>query len=152
MLQAPLFCLRPRITDPFNLQRFVDAQRGAYEGALAELHAGAKRGHWMWFVFPQARGLGRSAMAELYGITGLEEARAYLAHPVLGPRLRESVAAVLGHAGQRTAEQMLGPVDATKLRSCLTLFEAAGGGEPFPQALSLLFAGERDPATLVLVA
>ena len=139
--------------DPFDLERFVRAQAGGVvEGALAELKAGTKRGHWMWFIFPQARGLGRSAMAELYGISGVEEARAYLAHPLLGPRLRECVAAVQNHAGKRTAEEMLGTIDAVKLRSCLTLFEAAGGGEAFGRALTLLFAGERDPATLVLVA
>ena len=140
------------MSDPFDLQRFVDAQDGVVEGALAELRAGAKRGHWMWFVFPQMRGLGRSGMADFYGISGVEEARAYLAHPLLGPRLRQCVAAVLGHAGERTAEAMLGPVDAAKLRSCLTLFETAGGGERFALALAQLFAGERDSATLVLVA
>lgn len=140
------------MSDPFDLGRFVQAQEGGvYEGALAELRAGAKRGHWIWFVFPQLRGLGRSAMADHYGISGMDEARAYLAHPLLGDRLRECVAAVLRHAGERTAEQMLGAVDAAKLRSCLTLFEAAGGGEPFAQALAALFRGERDPATLVLV-
>jgi uncharacterized protein (DUF1810 family) len=140
------------VSDPFDLQRFVDAQDGVVEGALAELRAGAKRGHWMWFVFPQMRGLGRSGMADFYGISGVEEARAYLAHPLLGPRLRQCVAAVLGHAEERTAEAMLGAVDAAKLRSCLTLFEAAGGGERFARALAQLFAGERDSATLVLVA
>jgi uncharacterized protein (DUF1810 family) len=121
------------VSDPFDLQRFVDAQDGVVEGALAELRAGAKRGHWMWFVFPQMRGLGRSGMADFYGISGVEEARAYLAE-------------------ERTAEAMLGAVDAAKLRSCLTLFEAAGGGERFARALAQLFAGERDSATLVLVA
>lgn len=140
------------MSDPFDLQRFVDAQDGVVEGALAELRAGAKRGHWMWFVFPQMRGLGRSGMADFYGISGMEEARAYLAHPLLRPRLRQCVAAVLGHAGERTAEAMLGAVDAAKLRSCLTLFEAAGGGQLFARALTQLFAGERDSATLVLVA
>ena len=140
------------MTNPFDLARFVRAQGGGvYEGALAELRAGAKRGHWMRFVFPQLRGLGRSATAHLYGISGPEEARAYLTHPLLGPRLGECVAAVMPHAAQRTADAMLGAVDAAKLRSCLTLFEAAGGGEPFAQALAALFGGERDPATLVMV-
>ena len=90
-------------------------------------------------------------MARFYGITGLEEARAYLAHPLLGPRLRECVEALLVHAGRRSAEDMLGPVDAMKLRSCLTLFEAAGGGKPFTRGLELFFAGTRDTATLSLV-
>lgn len=131
------------VADPFDLERFVRAQAGGvHEGALAELKAGRKRGHWMWFVFPQARGLGRSAMAEYYGIGGVEEARAYLAHPLLGPRLRECVAAVLSHAGERTAEEMLGAVDAMKLRSCLALFASAGGGELFELAAAA-FGGER---------
>lgn len=138
--------------EPFDLERFARAQGGGvYEGALAELRAGAKRGHWMWFVFPQLRGLGRSATAVHYGISGIEEARTYLAHPLLGDRLRECVAAVMRHAGERSAEQMLGAVDTAKLRSCLTLFEAAGGGESFAQALAALFRGERDSATLVMV-
>ena len=136
-----------------DLHRFVEAQAGSvYETALAELRAGAKRGHWMWFIFPQLRGLGRSALAEHYGIGGAEEARAYLAHPLLGDRLRACVEALLHHAGARTAEQMLGAVDTMKLRSSLTLFEAVGGGEPFAAALDALFAGERDRATLVMLA
>ena len=92
--------------------------------ALAELRAGRKRSHWVWFVFPQLQGLGRSPMAQHYGLSGLAEARAYAAHPVLGPRLRECVRALLGHAGT-SAARLLGEVDALKLRSCLTLFEAA---------------------------
>ena len=109
--------------DPFNLQRFVDAQEGVYETELAELKAGAKRTHWMWFIFPQLRGLGRSEMSRFYGISGEEEARAYLAHPVLGPRLRECVAAVRAWEGRRSLEEMLGEVDAVKFRSCVELFE-----------------------------
>ena len=124
------------MADPFNLQRFVDAQSGGmYERALAELRAGKKRSHWMWFIFPQARGLGRSAMADYYGLSGVEEARAYLAHPLLGARLRECVAAVLSHAGERTAEEMLGEVDAMTLRSSLALFAEAGGGDLFARGL-----------------
>jgi uncharacterized protein (DUF1810 family) len=125
------------VSDPHDLERFVDAQAGGvYESAFAELRAGKKRGHWMWFIFPQRRGLGRSAMADHYGISGVEEARAYLSHPLLGPRLRECVAAVLSHAGERTAEEMLGEVDALKLRSCLALFTEAGGGELFERGLA----------------
>lgn len=139
------------MSDPFKLQRFVDAQEGVYDGALAELRAGRKRGHWIWFILPQLRGLGRSAMAEYYGISGVDEARAYLAHPLLGPRLRECVEAVRSHSGERTAGEMLGPVDAMKLRSCLTLFAEAGGGELLERTLDAFFAGERDPATLVLI-
>ena len=136
------------MSDPFKLQRFVEAQDGVYEGALAELRAGRKRGHWIWFILPQLRGLGRSAMAEYYGIAGLEEATAYLAHPLLGPRLRDCVEAVLSHAKTSSAEEMLGPVDAMKLRSCLTLFAEAGGDDVFERALSAFFGGRRDEATM----
>jgi uncharacterized protein (DUF1810 family) len=110
--------------DPFDLQRFVDAQAGGvYEAALAELRAGDKRGHWIWFIFPQHRDLGRSATAKFYGLSGAEEARAYLAHPLLGTRLRECVAVVAEHlrAG-RSAEAMLGELDAMKLRSSMQIF------------------------------
>jgi uncharacterized protein (DUF1810 family) len=111
--------------DPFALQRFVDAQAGGvYEAALAELRAGEKRGHWIWFIFPQHRDLGRSATAKFYGLSCAEEARAYLAHPLLGTRLRECVAALAEHlrAGG-TAEAMLGDLDAMKLRSSMQIFE-----------------------------
>jgi uncharacterized protein (DUF1810 family) len=108
----------------FDLQRFVEAQAGGvYEAALAELQAGEKRGHWIWFIFPQHSDLGRSAMAKFYGLSGPEEAAAYLAHPLLGPRLRECVAAVAAHlrAG-RSAEAILGDLDAMKLRSSMEIF------------------------------
>ncbi len=136
--------------DPFDLQRFVDAQAGDYAQALAELRAGHKRSHWIWYVLPQIAGLGRSALSQRYGIGSLAEARAYLAHPLLGARLRECVAALNTHRGQRSAVQVLGGIDATKCRSCLTLFDAAAGGtEPlFTDALDAFFDGERDPATL----
>lgn len=112
--------------DRFDLRRFVEAQQGIHEQALMEIRAGRKRSHWMWFVFPQLQGLGHGAMAQHYGLSGLAEARAYLAHPVLGPRLRECVRALLGHAGT-SAARLLGEVDALKLRSCLTLFARAAG-------------------------
>ena len=138
------------MSDPFDLQRFVDAQDsgGSYDAALAELRAGAKRGHWMWFVLPQLAGLGRSATAQHYAISGLDEARAYLAHPVLGPRLRECAAALTGLDGSDPVA-VLGGVDAQKLRSSMTLFEAAASDEPvFGQVLEQYFAGARDDATL----
>ena len=137
--------------DEFGLTRFVEAQAPVYAQALAELKNGRKESHWMWFVFPQLAGLGRSPMAQLYAISSLAEARAYLAHPVLGPRLVESTNAILDHRG-RSAEAIFGPVDAMKLRSSLTLFEAAGTPEPFGEALHLFFGGARDPATLDLLA
>lgn len=106
----------------------------------------------MWFVLPQLRGLGHSLMADRYGLEDLGEARAYLAHPVLGPRLVECVAALLGHAGRKSAAEILGVVDAIKFHSSLTLFEAAGGGALFGEALDAFYDGERDRRTLALIA
>src|SRR3954453_12949228 len=110
--------------DPFNLQRFVDAQAGVYEQARSEIRAGEKRSHWMWFIFPQHRDLGRSATAKFYGLSGEEEARAYLAHPVLGPRYRECVAGVREQrdAG-RSLEAIFGALDAMKFRSSVDIFK-----------------------------
>ena len=134
--------------DPFKLGRVGDAQQGAFTQALAELAAGAKRTHWMWFIFPQLAGLGSSPAAQFYGIASVEEARSYLAHPLLGPRLTECVEAILPWAGRRTAVQILGTVDALKLRSSMTLFHRAGPSQPvFGQVLSQFFGGMTDPAT-----
>ena len=135
-----------------DLSRFHSAQRDSWPTALAELLAGAKQSHWMWYVFPQLRVLGRSPTAQLYGIADLAEARAYLADPVLGPRLREAAAAMLLHT-DRTAEAILGTVDAMKLRSCATLFEAAAGrgGEQdavFAAVLDAFYGGVRCDLTL----
>jgi uncharacterized protein (DUF1810 family) len=135
---------------PDPLDRFVTAQATTWDGALAELAAGAKHGHWMWFIFPQLAGLGRSATAQHYAITDLAEARAYLAHPLLGPRLVAATRTLLGHAGH-APETILGSIDAMKLRSCLTLFEAAGGDPVFAEALDAFYAGSRDPMTLTLL-
>lgn len=135
-----------------DLERFVRAQDagGTYASALAELRAGVKRGHWMWFVFPQVTGLGRSETARTYAVSGLPEARAYLHHPVLGPRLRECAEAVDG-LRTRDPVQVLGSVDATKLRSSMTLFERAADdaaeAEPFARVLEHFFDGRRDDAT-----
>ena len=134
-----------------DLARFIDAQRDVYDGALAELHAGEKRTHWMWFVFPQIAGLGHSPTARFYAIRDLREAGDYLAHPLLGARLAACVAVMLGWAGKRSAEAMLGGIDAVKLRSSLTLFEVAGGGALFGDCLDAFYEGERDPATLALL-
>jgi uncharacterized protein (DUF1810 family) len=134
--------------DPFDLARFKSAQAGVIDQALAELRAGRKKSHWMWVVFPQIDGLGFSAMAQTYAITSLAEARAYLADPDLGHRLRTCVEALLAHAGL-PAETILGGIDAVKLRSCLTLFrEAAPHDQLFQRALDVFFAGEADQATL----
>jgi len=135
-----------------DLQRFVDAQEPRIADAMAELRAGRKRTHWMWFVFPQLRGLGHSQMAWHFGIASRDEAAAFLAHAVLGPRLRECVEAVLAVRG-RTAHEIFGSPDDLKLRSCLTLFaEVAGGDSVFDRALRQYFAGQPDPATLDLLA
>ncbi len=136
-----------------GLDRFVTAQAGGvFERALAELEAGAKRSHWMWFVFPQITGLGRSQTARFYAIADRGEAIAYLAHPVLGPRLDSATLAMLDWEGRRSAEAILGPVDAMKLRSSMTLFEAvAGQRAPFAAVLDAFYGGERDPATLDLL-
>ena len=133
--------------DPHDLQRFVDAQHGVMDGVLRELRAGRKTGHWIWFVFPQLAELGRSEMARHYGIRSIEEARAYLAHPVLGERLRECVGALLAIDGS-AAEQVLGPVDAMKVRSSMTLFHrAAPEDDLFLSVLAKWYGGVPDPLT-----
>ena len=137
------------VGDPFGLQRFVDAQDGGgtYDQALRELQAGRKRSHWMWFVFPQVAGLGSSPMARHYAISGLPEARAYLAHPVLGRRLLDCARA-LTELETADPERVLGPVDAVKLRSSMTLFGLAAPDEPlFREVLDRFFDGAADEAT-----
>jgi uncharacterized protein (DUF1810 family) len=135
------------MADPYNLGRFERAQRSTYASAVEELRAGRKRSHWMWFVFPQIAGLGRSATAREFAITSLDEARAYLAHPVLGPRLRES-AGILAELSGRSADEVLGPIDAMKLRSSMTLFARAAPEEPvFAQVLDRYFGGVADEQT-----
>ena len=131
------------------MQRFVDAQQRVHAGALAELRAGKKLSHWMWFVFPQIAGLGRSSTARFYAIADRSEAETYARHRVLGPRLVESTRAMLGWAGRREAERILGPIDALKFNSSMTLFEAcASDPAPFATALDAFYGGERDWATL----
>ncbi|HET7799990.1 MAG TPA: DUF1810 domain-containing protein [Humibacillus xanthopallidus] len=163
------------MTDPFDLERFVRAQEasGTYDRALAELRDGRKLSHWMWFVFPQVAGLGRSATAQRYAVSGLPEARAYLAHPVLGRRLVECAQA-LDDLGERDPQQVLGDIDAVKLCSSMTLFERAAAegadgaadvgaddanqaendrpfAELFGRVLDHYFNGRRDDATLAIV-
>ena len=133
-----------------DLSRFVVAQADVYDIALAELRAGAKQSHWMWFIFPQIAGLGQSAMARRYAIASADEARAYLAHPMLGPRLIEATAAVV--AAEGGAEAILGGIDSIKLRSSMTLFAAvATDPAPFRAALDRFYDGAPDPATLALL-
>jgi uncharacterized protein (DUF1810 family) len=136
------------MTDPFNLQRFVDAQAPVYDAVVRELMAGEKRSHWIWFVFPQIAGLGLSPTSVFYAISSLDEAKAYLAHPMLGPRLVDCSRLVLASEG-RTARQIFGAIDEMKFRSSMTLFaRAEPGTSVFSQCLDAFFAGEADPATL----
>jgi uncharacterized protein (DUF1810 family) len=136
----------------YDLDRFVIAQRHAFDGALAELRAGRKTGHWIWFIFPQIAGLGHSEMSRFYAIASLDEARGYLGHSVLGPRLRTCCEAMLA-VPARTAVEILGPIDAMKLRSSMTLFHLADPNEAlFGQVLDRYFGGVPDPATETLLS
>ena len=140
------------MSDPYDLQRYVDAQNPVYAHVRHELAAGDKRTHWMWFVFPQLRGLGHSAMAQHYGIASADEARAYWAHPVLGPRLSECTELVLAVEG-RTAHAIFGSPDDMKFRSSMTLFEHVLPEEArFAQAIEKYFGGERDAKTVEMLA
>jgi uncharacterized protein (DUF1810 family) len=135
------------MSDPYNLQRFVDAQNEQFDQVCAELRQGRKRSHWMWYIFPQLRGLGHSAMAHHYGIASRAEAEAYLAHPVLGPRLRKCTRLVNAIEG-RSIDQIFGYPDNLKFRSSMTLFaQAATGNQEFTGALQKYFNGESDPHT-----
>ena len=137
--------------DTNDLERFIDAQDPVYETVRAELAAGAKRTHWMWFVFPQLKALGRSATAKRYGIEGMAEAAAFAQHSALGARLRECTALVLAAHG-KTAHEIFGSPDDMKLMSCMTLFEAASPDEPaFGEVLARYFSGRRDDLTLRLL-
>lgn len=139
------------MADPFDLQRFIDAQAPVIDRVREELRAGRKRTHWMWFVFPQLAGLGMSDMARRYAISSIDEARAYMAHPVLGPRLREGVA-LLNAVEGRSIRAIMGAPDDVKLRSTLTLFRRAAPTAPeFPAALAKYYGGEDDPRTLELL-
>ena len=136
------------MADPFNLQRFLDAQAPVYAQVCEELRAGRKESHWMWFVFPQIAGLGQSPTSVFYAISSLDEAKAYLAHPVLGSRLRECAKIVRDTQG-KAARQIFGAVDETKFCSSMTLFSQAAPEKPlFAECLEKYFGGEPDPATL----
>jgi uncharacterized protein (DUF1810 family) len=131
----------------YDLDRFLEAQQHVYAGVLEELRRGRKTGHWIWYIFPQLAGLGRSQMSRDFAIGSLDEARAYFAHPVLGSRLRECAGAMLSIEG-RSAEEILGSVDAMKVRSSMTLFQRAAPDEPvFRQVLDRFYGGVADPAT-----
>jgi len=139
-------------SDPFDLERFVEAQAETYARAVAEIRAGRKQSHWMWFVFPQVQGLGNSAMARRYGISGLAEARAYLSHPVLGARLRECAAALEALDSGESVTGIFGSTDAMKLRSSLTLFAHAAAPESvFERLLDKYFDRRRDDLTVAVL-
>jgi len=139
------------IPSDFDLERFVEAQNRVYDQVIQELQAGRKRSHWMWYMFPQLDGLGHSIMAERYALSGLDEARAYLGHPLLGPRLEACVTALVQHS-DKSAREILGSPDDLKLRSCLTLFSQVAPDHPlFELALAQFYAGEPDLRTLALL-
>ena len=138
-------------SDLFNLNRFLDAQERDYVDALEEIKQGYKQSHWIWFIFPQMRGLGRSSMAEYYGISSIEEARAYLDHPTLRARLIEISTAFLQHKGKSTAYEILGTIDAIKVRSSMTLFDQVMPNAIFAEVLDAFYNGERDEMTLELL-
>jgi len=142
------------VVAPPDLQRFIDAQQAVYESVREELRAGRKTSHWMWFIFPQLQGLGVSPTARFYALSGLDEARAYLAHPLLGARLTECTQLVNEVPG-RTLHEIFGTPDDLKFRSCMTLFaaaaEAQAGSQPFRDALEKYCAGAADPRTLELL-
>ena len=136
--------------DTFNLQRFLDAQKNDYADALREIKQGYKQSHWIWFIFPQMRGLGMSYMAEYYGISSIEEARAYLDNPTLRARLIEISTALLQHKGRSTAYEILGTIDAIKVRSSMTLFDHILPNAIFAEVLDTFYNRERDELTLNL--
>lgn len=140
--------------DPFNLQRFLGAQESFYAQALKEIRNGQKTSHWIWFIFPQLRGLGHSPMADNYGISSLDEARAYWEHPILHQRLVKITESLLIHSKRRifhspkTAFEILGTIDAIKVRSCMTLFDMVEPNSIFAEVINAFYEGKRDPLTL----
>jgi uncharacterized protein (DUF1810 family) len=147
---GPTDARRDSPSDPFNLERFVMAQADDWESARAELRSGRKTTHWIWYIFPQMRGLGHSPTAKRFSISSLDEAKAYLAHPLLGPRLIEATKLTLAIEG-RTLHEIFGSPDDMKFRSSMTLFAEAGEGGLFADAIDRLCGGERDDATLKLL-
>ena len=135
----------------YNLDRFVEAQEAAYSVALSEVRNGRKVSHWMWYIFPQLQGLGRSAMAQFYGIEDLEEAKAYLAHELLGQRLRQ-ITQVLLELPETDPKKIFGQIDSVKLRSCMTLFAHASGEALFTKVLEKYYSGEEDHVTMRLLS
>ena len=139
------------MTDTFNLDRFIQAQEKAYPYALKELKEGCKRSHWMWYIFPQLRGLGHSSMSDYYGISGVEEAKAYLENPILNQRLREVIEAILG-LETNDAKEVFGGIDSLKLKSSMTLFDLASPNDVFDRVLSKFFEDKRCNRTLLTLS
>ncbi|MCM1293475.1 MAG: DUF1810 domain-containing protein [Bacteroides sp.] len=137
--------------DAYNLQRFVDAQSRSYESALSELRAGRKTSHWMWYIFPQLKHLGRSNMSKFYGLTGADEAAVYLRHPLLNERLRAVCSALLA-LDTNDARTVMGGIDSHKLKSSMTLFDAVAPNDIFSQVLDKFYMGRRDPRTLGIIS
>lgn len=138
------------MADPYNLQRFLDAQARDYERALQEIKNGLKQSHWIWYIFPQLKGFGHSYNSEYYGISDLEEAKAYYDHPVLGSRLIEISEALLEHK-DKSAVDILSPIDARKVKSCMTLFLVASGNPLFKTVIDVFYGGQMDHKTIRVV-
>ena len=150
-LKSKLWTVRSGVETPEGVERFVAAQEGVWEIVLPELRAGEKRGHWMWYIFPQIIGLGSSSMSKRYAIRNLAEAREYLAHPVLGTRLREAMSVLLAHRGRKSAREIFSDIDAVKLRSCVTLFDIVSPGGVFADILDAFYYGKPCARTLSIL-
>ena len=150
-LKSKRWTVRSDNAKPEGLERFISAQEGVWEIVLPELRAGEKRGHWMWYIFPQIAGLGSSSMSRRYAIGDLAEAREYLAHPVLGARLREAMSAVLTHRGRKSAYEIFYNIDTLKLRSCATLFNIVSPGDVFADILDAFYNGKPFARTLAIL-
>ena len=151
-LKSRLWSVRSNnASSPEGVERFVAAQEGVWEIVLPELRAGEKRGHWMWYIFPQIIGLGSSSMSKRYAIRDLAEAREYLAHPILGTRLREAMSVLLTHRGRKSAYEIFFNIDAVKLRSCATLFDIVSPGDVFADILDAFYYGKPCARTLSIL-
>ena len=150
-LKSKFWTVRSGVETPEGLERFISAQEGVWEIVVPELRAGEKRGHWMWYIFPQVIGLGSSSMSTRYAIRDLAEAREYLAHPVLGARLREAMSVVLTHRGRKSAREIFSSIDAMKLCSSATLFNVVSPGGVFKDILDAFYSGSPCEKTLAIL-
>ena len=150
-LKSKFWTVRSGVETPEGLERFISAQESVWESVLLELREGEKRGHWMWYIFPQIIGLGSSSMSKRYAIRDLAEAREYLAHPVLGKRLREAMSVLLAHRGRKSAYEIFFNIDTVKLRSCATLFDIVSPGDVFADILDAFYYGKPCARTLSIL-